>query len=54
MFDYKSINKKLNKLQNEYDLNVSQFKKFSPIGNINYLSTKELYLKFCYLFIKNK
>ena len=36
MYDYKIINKKLNKLQNQYEFEVAKFKKFSPLGNIQY------------------
>ena len=35
MFNYKSINKQLNKITNEYDLNVSEFKKAKVAGGEN-------------------
>lgn len=43
MCDYKAINKKLNKLQNQYEFEVSKFKKFSPLGNIQYKNYSNSY-----------
>ncbi len=36
MLDYKNINEKMDKLKNKYEFDVSNFKKYSPIGNVNY------------------